>query len=209
MHLRFNLQKEILHHYTTCSEEYFYFPEVLVSQVDDEIHFWGQTIPTSWMEIIPRSLSGFGKLKATEQKSFFLNLCLVLLDGYLSIAYMDVLMILVEFFDLCTWAELTKIGDDRLESLELRFFYPFEQHYYNYDIHKVSMCKSQFHMLLHLREIITECGPLVVCSQLGNERMVGWEGDILHAQNMITQIVLLWAMSREQCRIFYKHHFFQ
>src|SRR5204862_3640923 len=111
--------------------------------------------------------------KAEEWSNFFLHYSSVLLHGRLRQDLFKHYSKLVAAIDLAIDYEITFDDIRRIKSFVIEVVSAYEKLYYQYDELRVSACLPTFHLLLHLHESISDCGPAWVFWQFPCEQMCG------------------------------------
>lgn len=128
--------------------------------IDSELTTFGDGI-VSEVGTRPRPITRFKDWKCAELKDFVLRYSLIILDGYLPHTYLSGWSLFVELVDICWRPVLTKEDISEVGRLAREFYQHFEEHYCQYDVERMSMCKYVFHLTLHPEDCIRESGPPV------------------------------------------------
>lgn len=135
------------------------------------------------------------------------NYCLVVMEGHLHRRYMDGLVAFSSVIELCSRPAFSERDLEMLGKHALDFFLHFEKEYYRYMPERVGLCKSTLHLLLHLKECVEACGPLVLYSQWWVERYVGFVKHRLHASVRAAESLTENARFLESYKMFFNQHF--
>src|SRR5437667_6003099 len=132
-------------------------------------------IPSSYGKAL-RDISRYsGSFKAEEWSNFLLHYSSVLLHGRgrLRQDLFEHYGKLVAAIDIVIDYDLTTEQINSIKTLLIEFVSEYEKLYYQYDDLRISACLPTFHLLLHLHESISDCGPAWVFWQFPCERMCG------------------------------------
>ena len=132
-----------------------------------------RSIPLSYGKALHNICKYNLSFKAEEWSNFFLHYSSVLLHGRLRQDLFKHYSKLVAAIDLAIDYEITFDDIRRIKSFVIEVVSAYEKLYYQYDELRVSACLPTFHLLLHLHESISDCGPAWVFWQFPCERMCG------------------------------------
>lgn len=206
MHLFYNVSSEMLKLWMGDLHDSFKLSRNSIAKIDEELIQFGWGI-SGQLGNRPRPLSQFRNWKAAEHKAFVLSYSLVVLDGHLPDEYLSGWADYVELMDLCFQPSLDLDDLELVSELSLNFFGHFEKSYFRFRADRVNLCKYVFHLLLHLRENIEECGPLLSVSQYWMERYIGWIEDRLNSKNLVAESLHRNALFLEAYKAFYREPF--
>lgn len=108
--------------------------------------------------------------------------------------------------DLCFRPAITERDLDDVQKLFTSFFNHYERDYFRYCMSRSGLCKYTVHLLLHLRENMERCGPLVNCNQFCLERYVGFIKDRLNARHLAAESLAQNAKMLEAYKLFFGQH---
>ena len=120
-----------------------------------------RSIPSSYGKAL-RNISKYsGSFKAEEWSNFLLHYSSVLLHGRgrLRQDLFEHYGKLVAAIDIAIDYDLTTEQINSIKTLLIEFVSDYERLYYQYDLLRISACLPTFHLLLHLHESISDCGP--------------------------------------------------
>ena len=172
--------------------------------IDNEIMEAGHTIPGQLIQRRPQEIGKWKSWKAAEHSSFCISLCMVLLDSSVPNEYMEGLFGFVQLVELTSLAEMHAEDAYRVVELSLTFLKHFEKCYYKFQEGRIHFCKSQFHMLLHVKQTIRECGLLVCTSQYVMERSIGFQVDRINTKTRVSEQLFKASLFSESYRLFYR-----
>lgn len=206
MHLFYNISKEVLSLWTGDLQGRFRLSPESVKRIDEELVQFGWGV-SGQIGSRPRPLSKHRDWKSSEHKAFSLSYSLVVLDGYLPEPYLTGWAQFVHLTELCTRPSISALDLDTISSAALSFYHHYEKDYFMFKENRVNLCKSVFHLVLHLRDNIEECGPLVNTSQYWMERFIGWSEDRLNARCLAAESLHRNALFTEAYKIFFNEPF--
>jgi Transposase family tnp2 len=132
-----------------------------------------RSIPSSYGKSL-RNIQKYNKsFKAEEWSNFLLHYSSVLLHDRLRQDLFEHYGKLVAAIDLAIDYEISNENIRCIKSLLIDFVSEYEELYYQYEVLRVLACLPTFHLLLHLHESISDCGPAWVFWQFPCERMCG------------------------------------
>ena len=111
--------------------------------------------------------------KTAQWKTWAHILSLVLLKGRLAEQYYSQWIALTKAFRMATNMSITRLQLKFIETTIFSFVQHYEEEYYQFKHHRLSVCKPVIHALLHVAQCIKEMGPMWCYGQWTMERMVG------------------------------------
>jgi Transposase family tnp2 len=150
-------------------------PKPIWRQIGRDMQNSLRSIPSSYGKAL-RDISKYsGSFKAEEWSNFLLHYSSVLLHGRgrLRQDLFEHYGKLVAAIDLAIDYEIAVENIDAIKTLLIDFVSDYERLYYQYNGARISACLSTFHLLLHLHESISDCGPAWVFWQFPCERVCG------------------------------------
>lgn len=182
MHTFMNITKELLRIMIQSGiQDGFSLAPDVVERFDKEIWYWRKDV-CKQISDPPPPLSKYARWKAAECKTFALSFMLILFHGFMDDIYLDGLSKFATIVDISSRPILTKSDIIELRYTCIDFFEHYEREYFKYDRSRANLCKSIFHVLLHLADCTEYMGPLCNVSQFWMERYVGWIGDRLNSR---------------------------
>src|SRR5437667_9134820 len=157
-------------------------------------------IPSSYGKVL-RDISRYsGSFKAEEWSNFLLHYSSVLLHGRgrLRQDLFEHYGKLVAAIDIAIDYDLTTEQINSIKTLLIEFVSNYERLYYQYDLLRISACLPTFHLLLHLHESISDCGPAWVFWQFPCERVCGMLKPMVKNRSMSNRNLSLAILYREQ-----------
>jgi hypothetical protein len=157
-----------------------------------------KTIPSSYGRALRSVYTYNHSYKAEEWSSFLLYYSPIFLRPYL---YQDLYQHyskLVSAIERAIDYEITFQDINHIRTLLIEFVSEYEQMYYQYNIQRVSACLSTFHLLLHLADSLTDCGPAWVFWQFPCERLCGMLKPMVKNRGMPNRNLALAILYREQ-----------
>jgi len=136
--------------------------------------------------------------KAEEWSNFLLHYSSVLLHGRLRQDLFKHYGKLVTAIDLAIDYEITVENIRCIKSLLIEFVSEYEKLYYQYDELRISACLPTFHLLLHLHESISDCGPAWMFWQFPCERMCGMLKPMVKNRSKANRNLSLGILYQEQ-----------
>ena len=218
MHLTMNLVKDIVslwkgdaaidvHHDEGTAD--FVVSSEGWDMIDVEMHRLGAGTSQSTFGRKPRGTDVHTTWKAEECKNFLFYYALVVMEGHLPRRYLQGLRLLSRLLELCSRPTLEAEELEQIEILSVSYFRHFEDAYYRFKPTRVRLCKSTIHAILHLRENVLRCGPLVGCSQFWMERYINKVKGRLNARNFAAESLTENAKLYESYKLFFGQPFSQ
>lgn len=203
MHLFYNVQRELLHLWTTMADDAYFIPSGLLLELDRELSKWGQSI-SGQVGPKPRAISEFRRWKAADHKAFTLYYAPILLNGVLPLAYLVGVDLLSELADLSFRSAVKRSEIDLMWSISRKYVEHYEQKYYMFSPDRTNLCKSVIHILLHLVDSMKNYGPLIGVSQYWKEGFIGWINQRSNARNNIATSMFRFCLYSESVKAFYQ-----
>ena len=142
-------------------------------EIGRDLNISRQTIPTSYGRAL-RDISTYHKsFKAEEWCSFLLYYSPILLRERLLPDLYTNYMKLVSAIEIAIDYEITHQDVENVKRLLREFVCGYERLYYRYSMRRLPACLSTFHLLLHVAESISDCGPTWAYWQFPCERICG------------------------------------
>lgn len=110
---------------------------------------WGEGI-SSQINTSPKQITCYNNWKAVETKAFALSYALVLFDGYATKECLTGYQSFEEIVDLYNRLSLCRANVNRIDKLGIKCVEHYEEHFFEYNLSPVDICKSTIHCLLHL-----------------------------------------------------------
>ena len=132
-----------------------------------------RSIPASYGKSLRNIQKYHRSFKAEEWSNFLLHYSSVLLYGRLRQDLFEHYGKLVAAVDLAIDYEITTGNIRDIRRFLTDFVSDYEKLYYQYDELRIAACLATFHLLLHLHESISDCGPAWVFWQFPCERICG------------------------------------
>ena len=159
-----------------------------------------RSIPSSYGNAL-RNISRYsGSFKAEEWLNFHLYYSSVLLHGRgrLRRDLFEHYGKLVSAIDIAIDYELTTEHINTVKTLLMEFVSNYEKLYYQYDTTRIPACLPTIHLLLHLHESISDCGPAWVFWQFPCERVCGMLKPMVQNRSIANRNLSLAILYREQ-----------
>lgn len=141
--------------------------------IGTELKQASQTVPAAVSRTTRLIEKHSGSFKATEWFDWILIYSLPLLSGKLSEDALLSWESFVRGVEIALKVDMTDTDVHRMESHFQDFVNSSEEIYYQGIPHRLPMCTTQMHMLLHVGQCILDIGPPFVSWQFGIERYVG------------------------------------
>jgi Transposase family tnp2 len=150
-------------------------PKRTWSQIGQDMEDSRMSIPTSYGRALRNIYTYHGSFKAEEWSNFLLYYSPVLLHGRdrLRRDLFEHYCKLIAAIELAIDYDITFEDIDRIKALLVDFVSGYEELYYQYDEQRINACLPTFHLLLHLSESLSNCGPAWVFWQFPCERVCG------------------------------------
>jgi len=157
-----------------------------------------RSIPTSYGKSLQYIHKYHRSFKAQEWSNFLLHYSSVLLHGRLRQDLFEHYGKLVAAIDLAIDYEITTRNIRDIKRLLTDFVSDYEKLYYQYEEPRISACFATFHLLLHLHESISDCGPVWVFWQFPCERMYGMLKPMVKNRSKANRNLSLGILYQEQ-----------
>jgi len=159
-----------------------------------------RTIPSSFGKALWNIDLYSGSFKASEWSNFLLHFSSVLLHGGYRLRQdlFEHYSKLVAAIDLAIDYEVLWEDIDHIKALLLDFVSDYKKLYYQYDRDRIAACLPTIHLLLHLHESISDCGPAWVFWQFPCERLCGMLKAMVHNRSQANRNLSLGILYREQ-----------
>ena len=171
--------------------------------IDAEIHCLGAGTSHLAFGRKPRGTDVYMTWKAEECKNFLFYYAVVVMKGNLTRRYLQGLRLLSRLLELCSRPTLDADELEQIGTLSISYFRHFEDAYYQFKPTRVRLCKSTMHAILHLKENVLRCGPLVGCSQFWMERYINTVKGRLNARNFTAESLTENAKLYESYKLFF------
>lgn len=210
MHLFSNISKEMQCIWQGLYPEFHGQPFVLskhaLQTIDATLLKMGSWISSDFGSK-PKAMSRFKEWKASDHNCFIMDYSLAVLHQVLPQKFLKGWALFVELTTLCYCPQLSEDDVVRVGVLSRLFLQHYEREYYQYDRKNAKLCKSVFHMLIHLEQGIRDCGSLSGASQFWMERYIGWIVGRLHSRSLAAASLTKNSLDWECFRIYFEEPF--